>query len=102
MLVGRLVSTGVGDTGVEVSVQAKELRIAKSKKNGFRLISEIFSPVRILYPNEKEDNSFYEQIKIPVLNGDMSWIFPGRRIRVFPCRLCGAGSLPRQPVPSGA
>ena len=44
VLVGRLVSTGVGDTGVAVSVQAKELRMLKSKKNGFRLISVIFSP----------------------------------------------------------
>lgn len=65
VLVGRLVSTEVGGTGVEVSVQAKELRMAKSKKNGFRLIREIFSPVRILYSNEKEGNSFYGQIKNP-------------------------------------
>ena len=63
VLVGRLVSTEVGGTGVEVSVQAKELRMAKSKKNGFRLIREIFSPVRILYSNEKEGNSFYGQTK---------------------------------------
>ena len=69
VLVGRLVSTEVAGTGVEVSVQAKEMRMPKSKKNGFRLISEIFSPVRILYPNEKEGNSLYRQIKIPVRTG---------------------------------
>ena len=67
VLVGRLVSTGVGGIGVEVSVQAKELIMHIMKKKNLRFIREFCSPVRIIYPNDKEGISSYGQINIPVL-----------------------------------
>jgi hypothetical protein len=54
VFVGRLVSTRVGGTGVEVGVQAKELIIHRMKKKNFRFIREFCSPVRMIYPNDKE------------------------------------------------
>ena len=52
VFVGTLVSTGVDGAGVEVRVHAKELIIPRIKK--IRLISQIESPSRIIYPNQPE------------------------------------------------
>jgi hypothetical protein len=67
VFVGRLVSTRVAGTGVEVGVQAKELIIHRMKKKNLRFIREFRSPVRMIYPNDKEGISSYGQINIPVL-----------------------------------
>ena len=67
VFVGMLVSTRVGGTEVEVGVQAKELIIHRVKKKNLRFIREFRSPVRMIYPNDKEGISSYGQINIPVL-----------------------------------
>lgn len=67
VFVGRLVSTRVGGTRVDVGVQAKELIMHRMKKKNLHFIQEFCSPVRIIYPNDKEGISSYGQINIPVL-----------------------------------
>lgn len=56
-------STTVGGGGVtDVNVHANDVRIHRTEKTNFRLISEAYSPGRILYPN----NSRVNKINIPV------------------------------------
>jgi hypothetical protein len=60
VFVGNLVSTDVDGIAVGVRLQAKEVRIHKSRKRGFRLICEI-----LLYPNDTEVRKFWSIKKDP-------------------------------------
>ena len=83
VFVGRLVSTSVGGTGVDVRVQANELMMHKIKIKGLRFINEKSSPGRILYPNGWESNSPKEQINITVKDGDI-FILWSRKAELLP------------------
>ena len=52
VFVGRVVSPNEGGIGVvEVNVQANDEKIHRTEKISFRLISQVYSPRRIIYPN---------------------------------------------------
>jgi hypothetical protein len=53
------VSRKAGGTGVDVRVQVSELTTHRINKTGFGLISKISSPVRMIYPNDRQGNSSY-------------------------------------------
>ena len=64
VLVGRLVSTKVGGIGVAVvNVQANDVSMHTMEKISFRLISQVYSPRRIIYLNNsrvKESGHLFE------------------------------------------
>lgn len=58
VFVSTLVAGERGGIGVDVNVQANEVVMHKIKIKGCRLIRKIYSPFRILYPNNCEVKRF--------------------------------------------
>ena len=55
VFVGTLVSNTVGGIGVvDVKVQANNVNIHRTDQINFRLIPKLYSPFRLIYPNDKE------------------------------------------------
>jgi len=129
VFVGTLVSIIVGETGVEVSVQASENITTRIKIRVLRLISGIFAPLGVIYLRNREAKrdlrsskmtlaagsakigllatfpiQWENYKKIPVRERGHASVFvqPGFVLRLFPWRRVAIRFLPLPAMPLGA
>jgi hypothetical protein len=97
VFVGALVATNVGETGVAVNVQARELNRHKIKKSGRRLIYEIHSPVPNNIPKVGIVQKLLLKTKTPALGRGslLDWLMDEDGINVLLCRPRVLGFLRR-------